>query len=246
VVLEPWQWVLGAVAAFLIGVAKTGISGLGIFAIVIFASVLPARESVGIVLAILIAADLVAVIIYRREAHWGHLLRLFPWAAAGVVVGALTTGRIDNELMRLLIGAIVVALSVLQFVRSRRGTPNEERVWPPWLSAATGLLAGFTTMVANAAGPLMVIYLLAMRLPKLVFIGTTAWFFLVLNLFKVPFSFGLGLISLQSLGLSAQLILFAIVGALVGRPLVARIDQQLFEHIALALSFVAGVRLLLI
>jgi hypothetical protein len=246
VALEPWQWGLAALAAFLIGVAKTGISGLGIFAIVIFASVLPARESVGIVLAILIAADLVAVTIYRREADWGHLLRLFPWAAAGVVLGALTTGRIDDELMRLLIGVIVVALSVLQFVRSRHAVANEERAWPRWLSAATGLLAGFTTMVANAAGPLMVIYLLAMRLPKLVFIGTTAWFFLVLNLFKVPFSLSLGLISLQSLGLSAQLIPFAVLGALTGRPLVARIDQQLFERIALALSFVAGVRLLLI
>lgn len=242
---EPWQWALGCLAAFLIGLSKTGISGLGIFAVVIFASILPARESVGAVLAILVAGDIVAVSVYRREAHWGHLLRLFPWAAVGVVAGALTAGRLPDEPLRLLIGAIVVGLVIVQLVRARR--PAAEGAEPPaWVSPATGLLAGFTTMVANAAGPLMVIYLLAMRLPKLVFIGTAAWFFLALNLFKLPFSYGLGLLSLGSLGLSLRLIPFAILGALSGRRLIGHIDQRRFDQIALGLSLLAGLRLLLV
>lgn len=244
--LEPWQWALAALAAFLIGLAKTGISGLGIFAVVIFASILPARESVGVVLAILLAGDLVAVTVYRREAHWGHLLRLFPWAALGVVVGAVAAGRLPDGPMRVLIGAIVVALSIFQAARARRPAPAPEAPPPAWASPAAGLLAGFTTMVANAAGPLMVIYLLAMGLPKLVFVGTAAWFFLALNLFKVPFSLGLGLISAGSLGLSLRLMPFAVIGALAGRPLLSRIDQRAFELIALGLSLVAGLRLLLI
>lgn len=95
--IEPWQWVLAALAAILTGLSKTGISGLGIFAVVIFASILPARESVGVVLAILLAGDVVAITVYRREAHWGHLIRLFPWAAVGIVVGAVTAGRTPDK-----------------------------------------------------------------------------------------------------------------------------------------------------
>jgi uncharacterized membrane protein YfcA len=114
----------------------------------------------------------------------------------------------------------------------------------PWLVAATGLLAGFTTMIANAAGPLMVIYLLAMRLPKVVFVGTAAWFFLVVNLSKVPFSYGLGLITPTSLWTSARLIPFAVAGALSGRWVLSRMNQRVFESVALLLTLVAALRLL--
>jgi hypothetical protein len=243
--LDPWQWALGGLAAFLFGLSKTGISGLGIFAVVIFASALPARESVGVALAVLIAGDIVAVAVYRREADWGQLLRLFPWAAAGVAIGAFTAGRLPDALMRSLIGAIVVALVLVQFFRARRPAAEQAAPLPRWARPATGLLAGFTTMVANAAGPLMVLYLLATRLPKSVFIGTAAWFFLVLNLFKLPFSYSLGLLSPGSLSISLRLMPFAIIGALSGRQLVSRIDQRTFDAIVLWLSLLAGLRLLI-
>ena len=113
------------------------------------------------------------------------------------------------------------------------------------LVAVTGLAAGFTTMIANAAGPLMVLYLLAMRLPKFTFVGTAAWFFLVLNLFKVPFSVGLGLITPGSLGFSLKLAPFAILGALSGRWVISHMNQRMFEGVALVLTLVAGLRLLM-
>ena len=109
----------------------------------------------------------------------------------------------------------------------------------------TGLLAGFTTMIANAAGPLMILYLLAMRLPKLQFLGTTAWFFLVVNAFKVPFSYNLGLISSASLLLSLRLVPVTVLGALGGRWLIRHINQQVFETLALVMTLVAAIRLLL-
>lgn len=245
-VLEPWQWALAALAAFLMGLSKTGITGLGIFAVVIFASILPARDSVGVVLVILIAGDLVAITVYRREADWKHLFRLFPWAAIGVMLGALAVGRLPDQVMRLVIGAIVMALALLQALRSWRPMPDTAMPLPAWATTAAGLLGGFTTMVANAAGPLMVIYLLAARLPKLVFVGTAAWYFFVLNLFKVPFSYSLGLINLGSLGLSLQMAPFAILGALSGRRLIRDLDQRAFELIALTLTVVTGIRLLLL
>lgn len=242
--LEPWQWALGVFGAFLVGVSKTGIPGLGILNVALFALVFPARESIGIVLVILICGDIVAAATYRRDASWQDLWRLFPWAALGVVLGYFALGRIDDVQIRRLIGAVLLALVVLQFVRSRRVSTDETHVLPPYLAPLAGITAGFTTMVANAAGPVMVLYLLAMRLPKIVFLGTTAWYFLILNLFKTPFSASLGLINPDSLSLSLFFGIFAIIGALLGRSLVTHINQRVFEDSALVLTFIAGVTML--
>jgi hypothetical protein len=244
--LELWQWVLGAMGAFLVGLSKTGIPGLGILNVAIFALAFPSRESVGIVLVILICADIVAVAAYRRDASWAHLWRLFPWAAAGVILGYLALGRVNEEQMRRLIGVILLALSVFQYVRSRQrpGPGGEAKPVSRLFAPITGVTAGFTTMVANAAGPVMMLYLLAMRLPKIVFVGTAAWYFFLLNLFKVPFSASLGLINPSTLGVSLALGLFAMAGAYVGRPIVERLNQRAFELIALGLTVVAALLML--
>lgn len=241
--LALWQWVLAGLCALLIGISKTGIGGVGMFGIVLFANVLPARESVGVVLVLLIVSDIVAILVYRRDADWRQLLRIFPWSAAGVILGAIAAGVLPAGPMRVLIGLIIIALTVAQMVRSR--TPaGEPAALPRWLSSTAGLAAGFTTMVANAGGPLMTIYLLAQRLPKITFVGTTAWYFFCMNLFKLPFSLQLGIVSAQTFRVSAGLMPFAILGALLGKRLVTSIDQALFERIALVLTLIAGVRLL--
>jgi uncharacterized protein len=242
--LGLWQWVLAGVGAAMVGLAKTGIAGLGVLAVAIFATVLPARESVGILLVILIFTDFVAVGVYRRDASWPHLLRLFPWAGAGVLVGAAAFGGMNDALVRMFIGGILIGLVVLQLLRRTAGDLPLEENPNRGLVAITGLAAGFTTMVANAAGPLMVLYLLAMRLPKFTFVGTAAWFFLVLNLFKVPFSVSLGLITPASLVFSLKLVPVALLGALSGRWIITHMNQRMFEGIALLLTLLAGVRML--
>jgi len=244
--LSLWQWALGALGAFLVGLSKTGIPGLGILSIAIFALVFPARESVGLVLVILICGDMVAVSTYRRDASWSHLWRLFPWAAVGVVAGYFALGHVDDLQMRHLIGVILLGLVAFQYIRSRRpAKPDAEAQLPrPWLAPLAGITAGFTTMVANASGPVMILYLLAMRLPKIVFVGTAAWYFLVLNVFKIPFSTSLGLINPASLGVALWLGPFAALGALIGRPVVDRLNQRLFELTALALTFGAAIMMI--
>jgi len=241
-----------ALGAFLIGLSKTGIAGLGILTVVIFASVLPPKASVGIVLPILLSADVVAVAAFRRHADWPQLVRLFPWAGAGVVLGYFALGRINDTQTAKLVGGIVLTMVVLHFARqrnlARRAAPDDDLPLPPaalWFVAVMGLLAGFTTMVANAAGPVMILYLLAVRLPKMAFIGTSAWYFLCLNLFKVPFSISLGLVNMASLGFSLALAPFAVGGALFGRAVLRHIPQKLFEDTALVLTILAGLRLLL-
>lgn len=246
--LTWWQWAVVCVAAFLSGLGKTGIAGIGILAVALFATILPVRESVGTMLITLLAGDVVAVLSYRREAQWKYLWRLFPWTALGVVLGAVALGRIDDVGIRRLIGAVLVSLILLHIIRQARITEPASDIAvaapQPWVVGGTGILAGFTTMVANASGPVMILYLLALRLPKLVFMGTTAWFFLILNLFKVPFSIGLGMITLDSFTTSAVLVPFTVAGALVGRWVLRVIDQRRFEQLALVLTLIAGMRLL--
>jgi uncharacterized protein len=240
--LELWQWALAVLAAVGIGISKTGVSGLGLVAITIFANLLPAKVASGFVLPMLICADLVAVKSYRQHTQWKHLAKLFPWTAGGVLIGWLAMGRIDDRQASILIGVIVLAMVALHLWRMRKGEahPPESVIF----AAFIGILAGFTTLVANAAGPLMAMYLLAMRFPKMEWMGTAAVFFFLINLFKVPFMMQLGLIDGSSLVGNLMLFPAVIAGALFGRWLLPKINQKLFETLALWMSLIAGLKLL--
>lgn len=239
---EVWEWAVLVTGAFFVGVSKTGIAGLGMLFVVMFAQVLPAKEATGLVLPLLCFGDLIAVASYRQHTQWRFLWRLFPWTAAGVVGGYFALGRIGNREAQVMIGIIVLALLGLHLARRKKHVGEGEH--GVWFAPTIGGLAGFTTMVANAAGPLMAIYLLAMRLPKMEFVGTGAVFFMLINLFKVPFMVNLGMINRDSFTLNLWLAPAVFLGAWVGRKILVKIDQRLFENLALALSAVAGVKLL--
>jgi len=226
-----------------IGLSKTGIPGVGIFAVALFATVLPARESTGLVLPLLIVGDCVAVGSYFRHAVWSHLWRLFPWAVTGILIGFFAMEQLNNYAVGKLIGVILVVMVIVHVWR-RYFMKSDEVPHGIWFAAAMGLFAGFTTMVANAAGPIMILYLLAMALPKMEFMGTAAIYAFILNWFKVPLSQHLGLITPHSLSLDLALAPMIIIGALGGRKLLPVINQQYFEWIALALTVMAAFKLL--
>lgn len=242
---EPWQCVLLYVAAVISGFSKTGIPGISILSVSLFALVLPARQSTGVVLPMLIFADLFAYAIYRKNLEWKRVGRLLPWAGGGLVLGWLALGHVNNQQTARLIGAIIAVMLGLHLWRRRRGAEEAAAHAPAWFGPVCGLFAGVTTMIANAAGPVMTLYLLAMRLPKLEFLGTGAAFFLLINWLKVPFIAQLGLINASSLTLNLYLLPAVAVGALLGRPVVQRVNQQLFENILLVLTAGAVVKLLL-
>ncbi len=242
--LEAWQLALAILGALLVGLSKTGIAGLGMLFVVMFANVIPAKESSGFVLPLLIFGDVVAVWAYRLHARWAHVWRLMPWTAGGVVIGYVAMGRIDDRQARVLIGAIILVMVSVQVWRRSRAKADDVVEQGAWFAPTIGVLAGFTTLIANAAGPLMAIYLLAMRLPKMEYVGTAAVFFLLLNLFKVPFMVDLGLITTGSFGFNLMLAPVVFIGAMLGRRLLPLINQKLFENLALGMSALAGVRLL--
>ncbi|WP_322633499.1 sulfite exporter TauE/SafE family protein [Glycomyces albidus] len=246
---EALAWAALALGALLVGFAKAGIAGTSSVAIVLFAAVMPAKESTGAMLLALIVGDLIAIRYYSRHVEWRILARLAPWAVLGVLAGAVVLDYADDAAVRPLIGAILLALVVLQlvlkYVRRDRDEPPD---LPPLLrhgaAAATGTSAGAATMLANAAGPIMVLYLFLSGFSKLRFLGTMAWFFLAINLFKVPFSVGLGLIDRSTLLLTACLVPAVALGAVAGKAVVKRVEQRQFEIATLAMTAVGAALLM--
>ena len=248
--ISGWGFAALAAAAVLVGFSKTAVSGANTVSLAIFAAVLPARASTGALLPILIAGDVLAVLTYRRHAHWPTLWRLFPAVAVGVVAGTLFLQWADDGIVRTSIGAILLFMAAVTLWRRRAAEAAEE---PDEVATRTGrvkarsygVLGGFTTMVANAGGPVMSMYLLSAGFRKLGFLGTSAFFFLIVNVSKVPFSVGLGLIDGHSLLLDLALVAFVVPGALLGKWAVNRINQRLFEQLVIAATVVGGLQLLL-
>lgn len=242
--LTWWAWALLAIAAVIVGLSKTAVPGAGTVAVALFAAVLPARQSTGALLLLLITADLFAVTMYRRHANWRELVRLAPAVVAGVLLGVVFLFFADDAWVKRTIGVILLAVIAITLVR-RRLTPAVANERPHRVAAATyGTLGGFTTMVANAAGPVMSMYFLAARFPVKEFLGTAAWFFAIVNIFKVPFSIGLGIITVPGLWLDLVLVPLVVIGALAGRRIADRIDQALFEKLVIAFTIVGAVYLL--
>ncbi|MET7488366.1 sulfite exporter TauE/SafE family protein [Streptomyces sp. NPDC005538] len=248
--ISGWEFAALAAAALLVGFSKTAVSGANTVSLAIFAAVLPARASTGVLLPILIVGDVLAVLTYRRHAHWPTLWRLFPAVAAGVVIGTLFLVWADDAVVRTSIGAILLLMAGVTVWRRRKAEADDE---PDAVATRSGrakarsygVLGGFTTMVANAGGPVMSMYLLSAGFRKLGFLGTSAFFFLIVNVTKVPFSVSLGLIDGHSLLLDAALAAFVVPGAFIGKWAVPRINQRLFEQLVIAATIVGGLQLLL-
>jgi len=241
---EPSQYLLAATAALVVGLSKTGLPGGAIPAVVLMAMVFPEKStlSVGALLPILIIGDVVAVGYYRRDAQWDKLWRLFPFVAIGMIPACYVLLNVENRHFRMGLGILVVLLLVLELLRRRfqwKDMPHQT-----WFVAGTGLLTGFGTTVGNAAGPVMSIYALSMRMAKTEFMGTFAWFFFLVNTSKVPLFLWMGMITPRTLWLDLTIVPAALLGAILGRRLLKRLPQRVFDVLVLLLTAVAAARLI--
>jgi len=238
--------IIGVVAALLIGFSKTGVPSSGIFAITLMAIIFPAKDSVGIILPMLITADIIAVIYYRRKVIWKYLIVLIPWVLLGIVAGYFFLKVVSDQQLKWTIGWIVLALIGLHIARERFDTSKMKLShWATaWFNPFLGAMAGFATMIGNAAGGVMTIYLLAKKLPKQYFVGTGAWFFFSVNLLKVPFSVHLGMITAESLLFNAWMILPIVVGAWIGIRVLSKLPEKWFQYSVLALSAIGSLKLI--
>ncbi|MBQ9787053.1 MAG: sulfite exporter TauE/SafE family protein [Lentisphaeria bacterium] len=242
--LDTVQLTVLIIAAILIGINKTAIPGLGVLPVVMLTMVFETRLSTGVQLGMLALADIVAVSYYRRQADWKVVLRLLPWALAGIALGSLILRYIptDGVVMKRTIGGIVLALMVLGILRKRLA-PEQIPSGIGW-SGFYGILLGSTTQLANAAGPISSLYLLAMKLPKETYMGTCAWFFLILNWLKLPIFAWEGRVTLESVWLDICMLPVIIFGGFLGIVLLRKMPQKIFEWIIQILVIAASVRLL--
>lgn len=232
--LAPWQWLLGIFSAFMIGVAKTGAPGVGtMIAPLMVLTVGDARFATAWTLPVLSTADVFAVAYWRRQAEARQLFSLIPWVLVGIA-GAAAALSLDEAVIRKIIGAIIVGM--LAIYLWRRFSPTPQVAGNP---AFYGICTGFASTLANAAGPVMNIYLLSRKLPKEKFVATGAWFFFVVNLLKAPVYAWHGLYSRESLTFDVLMVPAVLAGAFAGRWLIRNIDQSMFEVLVIALTAVS-------
>lgn len=242
--LDLYQWLLAMVAAAGVGIGKAGISGMGLLPVVIFAFLFGARTSTGIVLPMLIIGDVTAVRAFHQHARWDYIRRMLPPACLGVIVSAWYMRSLSEAVYKPVIGGIILGLIALQIARMQRPAWFGHVPHSKLFAWTIGLVAGCATMLANAAGPIFAIYCLAVSLPKMEFVGTSAWFFLIVNTFKIPFSIALGLIHGGTLLLNLVLSPLIVLGLLAGRWLTTRIPQRTFDMLLLGFAAIAALRLI--
>lgn len=227
--LHTYQWALGIASGLVIGMAKTGLSGLALFFIPLMALSFGNRESTGILLPMLCVGDIFAVAWYHHHGEMKYILKLLPSTACGIVAGVAVGSGLSDRAFGIVLGGIILGLLALMIWQDAGKKENQyPSAW--WFSALAGLLAGFTTMIGNAAGPVMSTYLLSMRLPKNNFIGTTAWFFLIINLLKVPMQIYFWKnIGLETLAFDALMIPVIAAGALIGFRITGKIPERAYR-----------------
>jgi len=244
--LTLWGWLLAGVCSALQGMSKAGIAGLGLLGTPLLVSLFGARPAVGIMLPLLIAGDVFAVCYYHRHANWRMLSRLLPIACVGIAIGSVIMRRIDDTALRLSVAAIVLAMVLLTVLRNRGIIPDDKVPKGIGTAMAAGLLAGIATMMAHAAGPVMQVYLLAMGLKKNEFIGTGAWFFLVVNTVKVPFFLAQkDLITPATLAVDLRLVIGIPLGVFAGIWLVNRLSNRSYVIWVEVMTALAALRLLI-
>lgn len=234
-------------AVLLYGVSKTAMPVLGVLAGPLLAAVLGPTTASAFAVPLLIVGDLVALSLYRRHADWRLIWRILPGVLLGFAITALMFALVSSQVIARVLGLLILASVLLELWQRRRPmTEPPEGSGPADRLAALffGALAGMTTMAANAGGTAMTVYLLKMRVPMLAFMGTSAWFFFVLNVAKVPVVVGLGLLTWDSLRADLAFVPVLLVGTVLGIVVFRRMNQRVFADVALALSAAASVWLL--
>jgi len=229
--------------ALLTGMSKTGVHGAGMLSVPLLAVVFGGQISSGVLLPMLIMADVFGVWYYHRHASWQHLKILFPWAAVGVVLGTVLGKYIDDSVFKVIMASTIM-ISVVIMIWLERLSPDRIPKQKSF-AIATGVAGGFTSMVGNLAGSVMSVYLLSVRLPKNAFIGTTAWFFLVVNWFKVPFHvFSWKTISWNTVLLDLLTLPVILLGAWLGILLVRQLSDTLYRWFIIGMTLIAAIAML--
>ena len=234
------SWILASAAAFVIGLSKAGIKGIAVINVTFMALAFGAKESTGLVVPLLVLADIFAVIYYNRHTQWKYVYKVLPWMILGVLIGAYVGKDLPESLFKIGMALIILITVFMMYWWDRKKTKTVPTHWA--FASTIGVVAGITTMVGNLAGAFSNIYFLAMRLPKNHFIGTAAWLFLIINIIKLPFHiFVWETISEETIMLNIKLLPGILFGFLVGIKIIKLIKEAFFRKMILVLTALGAI-----
>lgn len=237
------EWALICFTAMVVGFAKTAVGGATMIVIPLLATVFGGKESTGILLPMLMTGDLIAIVTYRKNVVKKNVLIPLPWAALGILLGALVGSFINDKTFLYLIGILVLLCLVLLVYRERKGSDFTVPTGA-WFFIAFGILSGFASMIGNAAGPIFSVYLLALGMQKDNYLGTNAWFFFLINLMKLPFQIFLWHnISGPSFIRTSVMLPLIVLGAVIGFAVQKKLNEKVFRTVILVMTFIAAVRI---
>lgn len=239
-----FQLTLFFIVALCIGMSKTGVFGAGMIAVPLLAVIFGGQQSSGIMLPMLCMADVMGVLYYHRHASWPHLKKLILWSVIGIVVATMVGTMIDNKTFELVM-LVTIVVSVVVMIWMERGHKEDIPDYF-WFAALCGVGAGFTSMIGNLAGTFTAVYLLSMRLPKNSFIGTSAWFFMVINWMKIPFHvWGWKTITWNTVYLDLITLPVIALGAWLGIIIVKNLGEGTYRWFVIGMTIVAAVFMML-
>ena len=241
--LNFFNFCIAALCTFLLGVSKSGIKGIGSLIVTGFALVYSAKISTGVLMPLLLIGDVFAITYYKSHVQWKYIIKLMPWMVLGVLIGVTGGSYFDDELFKYGMALIILFSVCIMYYWEYKKDKTVPSHWG--FGSSMGILAGFTTMIGNLAGPFANIYFLAMRLPKNTFIGTAAWLFFIINIFKLPFHIWTWeTINKHSLLKSIELIPFILLGLFVGVFLVKKINDESYRKLILFFTALGGIIIL--
>lgn len=227
-------------ATFVVGISKAGIKGIAVVSVTLMALAFGAKESTGLVVPLLILADIFAVVYYNRHTQWKYIIRFLPWILAGILIGVIIGKDLDEETFKIGMAIIILGSVAMMYWWDRKKSKNVPSHWS--FAGFIGILAGITTMIGNLAGAFSNIFFLAMRLPKNEFIGTAAWLFLIINVFKLPFHiWSWETITPETLLVNLKLAPAILLGLLVGVRLVKIIKEDFYRKMILVLTALGAI-----
>lgn len=242
--ISTTSWVLSFLAAMVIGVSKSGVKGISIIIVTLMALAFGAKNSTGFIVPLLVVGDIIAVIYYNRHTKWRYIIRFLPWMMAGVIVGTFIGKDLPEKTFKLWMSGIILLSVGIMYWWEKRPSKSVPHHWA--FSGLTGMMAGISTMIGNLAGAFANIYFLAIRLPKNEFIGTAAWLFLIINVFKLPFHFFVWkTITVDSLWINLKLLPGVLLGLFLGVQLLKVIKDQLYRQLVLGLTAFGALLILL-
>ncbi len=242
---SPSAWALYFLCAMLIGMSKTGIMNIGTLTVPIFAWIFGAKYSTGIVLILLCFADTIAVIYYRKAFLWSEVKKLLPMALLGLGIGLISGNYVNDKVFKVMI-SVCLLLGVVIMVLTERSDRFRQTVDHPLYSPLFGLIMGFSTMVGNAAGPALSVYMLSKKLDKVTFTATSAWFIMILNFTKVPLQAVVWKnLTWEGIWLNIMGLPFILLGGFLGIKLLKILPEKEYRQLILALVVISSLFLML-